>query len=277
MTITDKSRKRIQSYFDKVAITYQKGATASAGQTIADLADVHAQHLTLDIGSGTGRVYRVLISRNALAIAVDMSLNMLIELRKMTRGAQCILADSLALPFADSCFDRVVSNELWICMLTDNDQVDSLREMARVLRPDGIVLVGGVRNASSLRCAMPSIVYECLKRIISACRREERPEKVLTESRQFLLRHNADTGFITGGRTMTYNFAPNEILQLFEDAGLRIFKIVGRKEAARVPIIWRFTSDILSCFLLDIAAKKTNACGIDKRSTICDEIKHVKS
>jgi len=91
----------------------------------------------LDAGCGTGNNLRHL-SRYGRAVGVDLSQDALAFCR--SRGVAAARAGLLALPFAGSSFDCVTSFDViyhrWV-----EDDAAAVREMARVLRPGGLLLV----------------------------------------------------------------------------------------------------------------------------------------
>ena len=91
----------------------------------------------LDAGCGTGQNL-LYLSRRARAVGVDLSDEALAFCRQ--RGVPAAKAGLLALPFPDGRFDAVTSFDViyhrWVA-----DDGRAVREMARVLRPGGLLLV----------------------------------------------------------------------------------------------------------------------------------------
>ena len=95
----------------------------------------------LDVGCGSGVVTEELAARTrGQVIAVDVDADMIAAAR--SRGGQATYqkGDACRLPFPDGHFDVVVCHFLlmWV-----NDPARAVREMARVTRPGGAVLVCG--------------------------------------------------------------------------------------------------------------------------------------
>jgi SAM-dependent methyltransferase len=103
----------------------------------------HASGRLLDIGTGTGRVLELLAPRVAQGLGVDASKTMLALARaRLARAGltQCAvrLADMYRLPLADASFDIAV---LQMVLHYAEDPAGVLAEAARVLRPDGRLIV----------------------------------------------------------------------------------------------------------------------------------------
>ncbi len=117
------------------------GATAHPGGT--DLT-VHALVLAglgggdriLDVACGDGATLRVLQDRGATALGVD------VEPRAVERCAgRAVVADAQALPLPDGVLDGVL---LECALSTFDDPLQALAEAARVLRPDGVLVLTDV-------------------------------------------------------------------------------------------------------------------------------------
>ncbi|MDN5871418.1 MAG: malonyl-ACP O-methyltransferase BioC [Nitrococcus sp.] len=96
----------------------------------------------LDIGAGTGATTRALMRRypRARFVALDLAAAMLRKARRrapLLRRLRCACADAESLPFNAASFDLVFSNLAfqWV-----NDLDCALREVQRVLRPEGLLI-----------------------------------------------------------------------------------------------------------------------------------------
>lgn len=125
-------------------VAYQSAAQAGGfGQTLASFLkflDLPAGASVLDVGTGPGLVARLLADRARFVVGSDLSLAMLQHARALlpTDGAFAgawVLADALALPFADRAFDAAIATNL-LFLLTDPGR--GMCELARVVRPGGI-------------------------------------------------------------------------------------------------------------------------------------------
>jgi ubiquinone/menaquinone biosynthesis C-methylase UbiE len=101
--------------------------------------------LVLDVATGTGRLPVALLRHldfEGLIVGLDISLQMLREARRKTMAhggtVTFLWKDALALPFDDEVFDGVACLEALEFLA---DPCQALREMARVLRPGGSLLI----------------------------------------------------------------------------------------------------------------------------------------
>ncbi|MGB6286773.1 MAG: class I SAM-dependent methyltransferase [Xanthobacteraceae bacterium] len=111
-----------------------------AGEKFLDWLDAPKNQKWLDVGCGNGAFTEVLIARCAPAavIGVDPSEGQLAYARGRTgtKRAKFRVADAQALPFPDKSFDAAT---MALVIVFIPDPAKAAREMARVVRPGGIV------------------------------------------------------------------------------------------------------------------------------------------
>jgi ubiquinone/menaquinone biosynthesis C-methylase UbiE len=117
----------------------QKFLAEPVAQVLGTLEDP----LLLDVGAGTGRLAKGLFNLDgvkAKVICLEPSIKMAAVGRNRTpdRRAEWVRAWAVPLPFPDDSFDLVSSLEI---LEFTPDPRETLAEMARVLRPDGYLLV----------------------------------------------------------------------------------------------------------------------------------------
>ncbi len=105
------------------------------------VAGVRPGRVAADIGAGTGFITEVLLRRGLRVIAVDPSPGMLAQMERKFAGAEGLelrQGAAEALPIPDSAVDYVFAN---MCLHHVERPPRAIREMVRVLRPGGVLVV----------------------------------------------------------------------------------------------------------------------------------------
>lgn len=122
----------------------------------------------LDLGAGAGRHTFEALKRGAEVVAVDQHAEELRGVEEMVAalteageikpppGPVTLIADALALPFADGYFDRVIAAEILEHIPDDRT---AIAELTRVLRPGGTVAVSVPRRWPERICWALSDAY----------------------------------------------------------------------------------------------------------------------
>lgn len=123
--------------------------------------DVRGCKRVLDAGTGNGRYLRVLqkqVDSDAELVGCDLSIGMLrrAAVRLKNGKAHLLTADVTRLPYHDQAFDAVVFG--WVLEHLQ-DQLDGLKELARVLKPGGRVLL--MTTEHTILGAICSRMYLC--------------------------------------------------------------------------------------------------------------------
>lgn len=108
---------------------------------LADAAGVESAQRVLDVGCGTGVLARELATRLApggSVVGLDPNEGMLRVASRIEDGIEWRPGRAEALPFEDGAFDAVLSQ---FALMFFEDPADALREMARVTRPGGRIVV----------------------------------------------------------------------------------------------------------------------------------------
>ncbi len=141
---------QVRAMFDRIAGVYDRmNSVMTAGlhhkwrRRAADLAAVGDGDHVLDVATGTGDLAFELARRvgpNGLVVGVDFSKRMLALAREKADGAAVRFesADALALPYDDASFAAAT---VGFGARNFSDLERGLREMARVVRPGGRVVV----------------------------------------------------------------------------------------------------------------------------------------
>jgi SAM-dependent methyltransferase len=106
-----------------------------------DLAGVTPGDRVLDVGCGTGVLARAAVPRagaSGRVCAVDPNEGMRAVASRRSPGVEVVAGSAEELPFGDDAFDRVLCQ---FALMFFTDRSAGLREMARVLRPGGRLVV----------------------------------------------------------------------------------------------------------------------------------------
>src|SRR5262249_12583793 len=120
----------------------------------------------VDVGGGYGRIAGPLAARHDVTL-VDISDEMLEEAARRWPALRSVEADARALPFADGEFDALVALDLTPHLI---DLDEGVRELARVVRPGGEVVVDTSVASGRWVPAYPSYVNWRPKRLLVTMR-----------------------------------------------------------------------------------------------------------
>lgn len=124
-------------HFGILAPFYERFIPARVPEKLMALVDVPADGVVLDAGGGTGRVAQFLRDKTGQVLVADQSMEMLKEARKKD-GVQSVCSHTESIPFADSCFDRIIMVD---ALHHVADQVDTAEELWRILQPGGRIVI----------------------------------------------------------------------------------------------------------------------------------------
>jgi ubiquinone/menaquinone biosynthesis C-methylase UbiE len=137
---------QLQEYFDQLAPTWDEELTPEKlkrlGNIVKELG-IKPGHYVLDIGSGTGVLLPFLIAElgsEGKIVALDFSAEMLCQAqaKNFPPIVSFAQADVLAIPLADNSVDLAICNSVFPHF---NDKAKALKEIARVLRNNGRVII----------------------------------------------------------------------------------------------------------------------------------------
>jgi SAM-dependent methyltransferase len=97
----------------------------------------------LDVGCGEGRFCRMLAERGAETTGIDITSELIAEARRLHPEGKYEEGNAESLPYEDNSFDLVVS---YVALLDIPDFRAAIREMARVLKPGGKVVVSNLQS-----------------------------------------------------------------------------------------------------------------------------------
>lgn len=130
---------RVAGVYDLFADVYNRKVNTELCEQVASLMGTADE--VLECGCGTGMLSAAIAPRCASLIATDFSERMLVRARRKCAGARNARfekADITDLSYADGSFDKVVAAN--VIHLLD-DPASAVRELARVCRPGGMLVV----------------------------------------------------------------------------------------------------------------------------------------
>jgi SAM-dependent methyltransferase len=138
---------RAADYYDATR-GFPPGQEVGAAQALARAGSLDANTSVLEIGIGTGRIALPLAPMVGRVLGVDLSRRMMERLIAKRQDETIFVAegDAARLPFPTGIFNAVVAVHVFHLMAAWQD---ALAEVARVLKPGGVLLSGaeGRRNA----------------------------------------------------------------------------------------------------------------------------------
>ncbi|GAA1740825.1 demethylmenaquinone methyltransferase [Aeromicrobium alkaliterrae] len=141
----DKDPREVASMFDQVAKRYDiTNDVLSMGQdrrwrkAVVDLVAPQPGERILDLAAGTGTSSQPFADAGAHVVPCDFSLGMLRVGKQQFPALPFTAGDGMRLPFADDSFDAVTIS---FGLRNIHDPVEGLRELHRVTKPGGRVVV----------------------------------------------------------------------------------------------------------------------------------------
>jgi SAM-dependent methyltransferase len=146
MRPTERRRRSLARTFDRSAARYERGRPGYPAEAIRFLRSefgLGRGSTIVELGSGTGKFTRALRPLGAAIVAVEPMAGMRAEFRQRVPDVPVIEGNAEAIPLPDGIADAVVVAQAFHWFRTG----PALREIARVLRPGGVlVLVWNTRD-----------------------------------------------------------------------------------------------------------------------------------
>lgn len=119
-------------------------------EDICARAEVGSQSSVLEVGCAAGFLAMLVAPRCRAYTGVDLAEAPLVVARRLgLPNAKFLKADGGALPFADATFDSVFCCDVFTNFPTAQDGMPLIRDMLRVVKPSGPVLIGNVPDKAT--------------------------------------------------------------------------------------------------------------------------------
>ena len=142
MSARDARRDVRAASFGSVADVYDRARPGYPDEAVRWLVG-DAPRRVLDLAAGTGKLTRSLVAAGHDVVAVEPAEEMLAHLRAAVPAAEALVGTAEAIPLPDASVDAVTVAQAFHWF----DPPAALREIARVLRPDGALgLVWNTRD-----------------------------------------------------------------------------------------------------------------------------------
>jgi len=145
--------------FGNAAEDYERGRPGWP-EAIAEVGGLPPSAEVLDLGAGTGKLTRVLVRRFARVTAVEPDESMRAVFSQATVCCKVLEGSAEAIPLADGSVDGVFCAEAFHWF----EWTAALREIARVLRPRGVLVLCFNRGTSPEYLPLPPAAREVLAR-----------------------------------------------------------------------------------------------------------------
>lgn len=148
-------KRRVIRHYDRIAPFYNAlyGCEQSLKiKKILDSLSFSPSEIILDVGCGTGLLFKHLANPVNAVVGIDISRRILKVAKKLAKGSApnevlLVRADADFLPFRSGIFDKIFAITLLQNM---PDPSLTLNEMARVAKDDSVIIVTGLKKAFSM-------------------------------------------------------------------------------------------------------------------------------
>lgn len=206
-TIAERTRR----VYDRVAMVYPASTFffhSRAHRCALEASGIRDGMRVLEVATGSGEMFRRLVraNRGGHTLGFDLSPNMAARTERHARRAfpdsttHCQAVDARYMPFRDETFDAVVCCYL-LELLAIEDIMRTLRELRRVLRPDGSLTLVCIGEHTALF----NRIYRVCGKLAPAFWGRQVEERVpeLLEANQMTIVHD---------RTVRQSFYPSRVL-----------------------------------------------------------------
>lgn len=194
---------RAAGFYDETR-GFPQGEEAHVAALMKEAGQIQSKSRVLEIGVGTGRISAPLTAHVNALYGIDLSMPMMSRIREKPGGGKVLpaQADAGRLPFADDSFDVVIVVHVFHLI---PDILVPLREIARVLKPEGRMLHGWNNSHGG--------IFSELRRIFADTSETEGSRQGWERTMPVLL----ENGWTKLQHEYAYDYFQEEALQTFID------------------------------------------------------------
>ena len=235
--------------------SYQRPRRDLHGSSL-DLAELAGDEAVLEIGCGNGRYLDHLRARGhrGVVIGADLSEGMLRTARPATDGP-LLVGDAQTLPFRTASFDVVLAMHM---LYHVPDRAKAIREIRRVVRPDGVALA--LTNSETHFRELDELLIASAAATIGAEHVRSRPSLMLFKAETATPELEAEFRSVTA-----HDFAAELVVD--DPAPLVAYSrsmgaFVADDSVDRTPILAELERRIVEAIATDGAFRVTTACSV---------------
>jgi len=150
-------KRKLREEYDSIADEFDKTRRKEWTQVKDFLDEVEKIDYVLDVGCGNGRHLKIVNTKYCLAVGIDFS-KKLLSIAKRETNAVFVCGDASHLPFCSDLFDAVLFIATLHHIPEENERVLALKEIHRVLKHGGKMLLSvWSRDAPKFESLPPSV------------------------------------------------------------------------------------------------------------------------
>lgn len=213
--------RQVRNHYERLSSTKRSspGRANPELELIATSLSSEGSSVIADVGCGWGRNTIPLARSFRFVVGVDFARNQLslgrrfVSESKLANRVEFVQASCLEMPFNEYCFDGVVCTSVLFHLPQQNEREMALREISRVLRPGGILLL------DSQNLWNPANLFKAVRMLVWAKRRNVYWSSL---GDSYIMRLDPVTGEST--RTYARFQSHREVANELEATGFRVLK-----------------------------------------------------
>ena len=172
------SEIEVRGLYDRRAFIYDPWSILTesrAHEEVLSLAAISPGERVLEVGVGTGRLFREIVAANptGLNVGIDISRGMLAraaaKMPELAVQGKLQVGDGFTLPYQDHCFD-VVAGAYILDIIPDESLAAVLREWRRVSKAGGRLVLADMTRGAYWYKRFWELLYELHSKLMGGCR-----------------------------------------------------------------------------------------------------------